>query len=56
MKTHRCDQCGKRRRDVTVYEGRDLCSTCLPPLPSRSKLRDMKGIAPGHRDPLFPAR
>jgi hypothetical protein len=58
MKKHRCDECGKQRRGVTVFvEGdtaRDLCPACLPPLP-RSRLAHRTGLNPEHRDPLYPS-
>jgi hypothetical protein len=28
LKTYRCDDCGKRRVNVTVVSGRDLCPEC----------------------------
>jgi len=49
--THRCDECGKRRANVTVVGGRDLCPACLPSLlPS---LMTDRTPDPTHKDPLL---
>lgn len=48
--TARCEQCGKRRANVTVVDGRDLCPACLPLLPP--SVTAGRAPNPRHRDPL----